>query len=91
MVGLPTRETCGGGLLQHAWARLPEIVSFAREEDQTLVHFGLSEVELEELARGAGLRGLDRLVPVGQALAFEANWDGYSLMTDFTRKVVIRK
>jgi hypothetical protein len=30
------------------------------------------------------------LVPVGEALAFDTTWDGYDLIGDFLRRVVVR-
>ena len=70
--------------------RLEELVSFAREDDQTVTYFGWEGGELADLARRLGERGLDRLVPVGDALAFDTLWDGYDLLDDFTRRVRVR-
>jgi hypothetical protein len=32
--------------------------------------------------------GLDRVVPVGQALSFSPDWDGVNLIEQFSRKMV---
>lgn len=86
------KTICGGGLLQHAHVEdVGEIAEFAGQEDQTVTHFGLSENELRSLALSLGSKGVDRLVPVGEALSFEANWDGYDLVQDFIRRVVVRR
>ncbi len=83
-----TRETCGGGLLRHyRLDRLQDLAGFAEEGDQTVTHFGFNADELRDLATRAGARGLDRVVPVGEALAFDVVWDGYDLLDDFTRRV----
>jgi hypothetical protein len=85
------RETCGGGLLRHyRLDRLDDLAGFAEEGDQTVTHFGLGADELRGLARLAGSRGVDRVVPVGEALAFDVVWDGYDLLDDFTRRVRVR-
>ncbi len=85
------RETCGGGFIAHtAAASLSEVAGFVCAEDQTVTHFGFSTEELREFAAGAGARGLDRIVPVGQALDFSPEWDGYNLFQDFVRTVTVR-
>jgi hypothetical protein len=34
-------------------------------------------------------RGVDRIVPLGQALTFDYRWDGYNLLQELTRHVYI--
>ena len=85
------RETCGGGFLVHTAAeQLSDVAALACEGDQTVTHFGFSADELREFAAAAGARGLDRIVPVGQALDFSPEWDGFSLFQDFVRTVTVR-
>ena len=85
-----SRETCGGGYLTHTCAAtLEETVEFVTDEDQTVTHFGFDEPELRAFALRAGARGLDRIVPVGQALGFSPDWDGHSLLQDFVRLVTV--
>jgi hypothetical protein len=85
------KEICGGGFLLHAGAgTLLETVGFVTELDQTVTHFGFPVSELREFAAAAGARGLDRIVPIGEALAFAPEWDGYDLLKDFTRTVTLR-
>ncbi|HET9985579.1 MAG TPA: acyl-CoA reductase [Longimicrobiales bacterium] len=85
------KESCGAGLFTHVRADdLSQVAAFAAPQDQTITHFGLSPAELRTLARRAGARGVDRLVPVGEALAFDATWDGYDLVGDFLRRVTVR-
>lgn len=85
------REACGGGFLTHTHAAtLDELLPFVRGEDQTMTHFGFGLDELRRFAAGAGARGLDRIVPIGEALSFSPDWDGFSLLQDFVRLVVVR-
>jgi hypothetical protein len=69
--------------------RLADLVPLIERRDQTLTHFGFTEPELVDLAQALGGRGVDRMVPVGQALAFAAVWDGYDLLREFTRLTTI--
>ena len=78
----------GGGLLFEAVA--PSLVSLDRwvtRRDQTLTHFGFARHQLIELAQRLAGRGLDRLVPVGQALHLARFWDGYDLLAQLVRNV----
>ena len=36
------------------------------------------------------LKGIDRIVPIGQALSIEFNWDGYELFNSMTRTISLR-
>jgi hypothetical protein len=85
------KQICGGGLLRHVPASgLSEVVEFVDESDQTLTHWGLDGESLRELASAVGMRGLDRLVPIGEALAFDVVWDGFHLIDDVLRRVRVR-
>jgi hypothetical protein len=82
----------GAGLFFVAYlAELTDLAAFVRRGDQTLGHFGFSQHELIALVRRLGGRGLDRLVPVGQALTFNRFWDGYDLLQEFTRRVYVER
>jgi hypothetical protein len=85
------KEMCGGGLFRHVpVARLSDVLTFVDEGDQTLTHWGLEGNALRDLAAGAGARGLDRVVPIGEALAFDVVWDGFHLIDDMLRRVRVR-
>ncbi len=88
--GSDTSELCGGGFLTHvAGVSLEEVGQGLRVDNQTISHFGLDATERDRLAEIAGLAGVDRLVPVGRALDFGPQWDGYDLWSDFSRVVVV--
>jgi hypothetical protein len=82
------RDHPGMGLLFEAVApSLASIDRFVERKDQTLTHFGLSRQELLGLAERLGGRGIDRIVPAGQALHLARYWDGYDLGAEFVRNV----
>jgi Acyl-CoA reductase (LuxC) len=84
------KEICGGGLVTHVHLnQLSEMIKFVTDRDQTITHYGFNSSELRELAYLAGSKGVDRIVPIGDALAFDIHWDGYDLIKDFTREVVV--
>ncbi|GID30235.1 acyl-CoA reductase [Paractinoplanes brasiliensis] len=64
---------------------LLELVPAMNRQDQTFSHFGFTSEQLREFALALGGRGVDRIVPFGQALTFGSIWDGYDLPREFTR------
>lgn len=85
------RDTCGGGMFYRGTApSLMSLLDHVRRRDQTLTHFGVGKSELWEFARVANGRGIDRIVPLGEALAFDPIWDGFDIMSELTRRVTVR-
>jgi len=81
----------GAGLLYRC--RVDAVAQIAPMIDrsvQTVTHFGVDRATLEQLAVTLAGKGIDRMVPLGEALAFDLTWDGYDLIDEFTRRVVIR-
>jgi hypothetical protein len=83
-------EFCGGGVFFER--RLDTLLDLANEiepRDQTLSHFGFGRDELVTLARTLNGRGIDRMVPIGEALTFNRIWDGHDLLQAFSRRSTI--
>jgi hypothetical protein len=68
---------------------LLELVPHIERADQTLAVAGLDQVDLRAFVDALVGRGIDRIVPIGQALQFDRMWDGYDLLQEFTRRVVV--
>lgn len=84
-------EFCGAGLFyQLHLASLVDLSPHVQRTDQTLSHFGLGRDELADFAARLCGRGIDRLVPIGQALAFDRIWDGHDILSELVRRVVVR-
>ncbi|MEJ3652811.1 acyl-CoA reductase [Actinomycetes bacterium KLBMP 9759] len=83
-------EFCGAGtFFQFRTPELLDVVAGIGRRDQTLTHHGFDHAELRELAVALNGQGIDRMVPVGQALSFSHLWDGRDLLQTFTRRVTI--
>ena len=84
------RENIYGGGMLFALTLLEaeDLVPHIVRKDQTLTHYGFDEGELRKLTQALNGRGIDRMVPVGQALAFDAVWDGVDLIAALSRVVV---
>ncbi|MEG3768080.1 acyl-CoA reductase [Alteromonas sp. 14N.309.X.WAT.G.H12] len=55
---------------------------------QTLSYAGVSKDSLFKVFHNAPIKGIDRIVPLGNALTFSAQWDGYELLSQLARRVV---
>lgn len=81
----------GGGLLTHHRVdRWRDVADAIDERVQTVSCFGIDWRDKRELAETLGRLGVDRVVPVGEALQFEPIWDGYDLIGDFLSFVTVR-
>ena len=69
---------------------LADLVPIMTRQDQTFSHFGFPTDELRDFAVALGGRGVDRIVPFGQALTFSSVWDGYDLPSEFTRLTTLQ-
>jgi hypothetical protein len=88
--GALPREWLGAGSFGYASVRtLSELVPFVVRKDQTVSQFGFGRDDLTAFARELAGRGVDRIVPFGSALTFSAIWDGYDLLTEFSRLVTV--
>ncbi len=84
------RESCGGGFFFECYLEnLNELVELVSKKDQTLAYFGFQKDELNTFAAKVNGAGIDRIVPIGQALNFSPNWDGYSLLNELSKRVNI--
>jgi hypothetical protein len=78
-----------GGFIEHTVASLDELMPHLDERDQTLTYHGFGRDELIHLVTKLGGRSLDRIVPIGQALQFGRFWDGFDLLSEMTKTVVV--
>ncbi len=81
-----------GGLGVVLEAHIPDLsrcLPLVTRRVQTLAHFGFTSETLTHFARTLNGRGLDRLVPLGQALTFATVWDGTDLLRALTRLVTV--
>ncbi|KFU81142.1 Acyl-CoA reductase (LuxC) [Amycolatopsis lurida] len=85
------REWLGAGTFGNARVdTLSDLVPIVLRKDQTVGQFGFTKEELTEFVTELAGRGVDRVVPFGSALTFSAIWDGYDLLTEFSRLVTVQ-
>ena len=79
-----------GFFYEYECSSLNKIKNFINKDFQTLTYFGLSKNSLVKFVLQNNLKGIDRIVPIGQALDINLNWDGYDLNKTLTRVVDIK-
>lgn len=80
------RGTCGY-FYEYFSNDINEISHIVNDMYQTLVYYGVSPIELSEFVVNNQLKGIDRIVPIGQALDIDVIWDGYDLIRVLSRIV----
>lgn len=66
---------------------LKEIIN---EKYQTITYYGFDKEYLVNFVKKNDLKGVDRIVPIGDALDIGMIWDGYNIKDNLTRIIEIR-
>jgi len=69
---------------------LNKMKNYINNKYQTLTYFGLNKDILKNFIIKNQLEGIDRVVPIGQALDISFFWDGYDLNRILSRVVDIK-
>lgn len=82
---------CGSGLFYECQVSdLAGLLPLLSRRVQTLVHHGFPAAAWHEFLQRHLPPGIDRIVPLGEALTFDRVWDGLDLRAGFLRQVVVR-
>lgn len=57
---------------------------------QTLTYFGFDKSELMNFVNKNNLKGIDRIVPIGQGLNMNVYWDGYDITNSLSRIIDLK-
>lgn len=66
---------------------LQEIVPIMKKECQTISYIGNIEDELRQIVRDYGVKGVDRIVPIGHTADISFVWDGLDLPNILSRQI----
>lgn len=66
------------------------MLPFVTSKYQTLTYFGVPPSTIQHEVVAARCKGIDRVVPVGDALDMDLVWDGYSLVHTLSRIIAVR-
>jgi hypothetical protein len=80
----------GSGLfLVYQLDSVEQLAALVDDKLQTLSYWEVEKDSLLKLAQSPSIKGIDRIVKVGQALDFATNWDGYELFSQLSRKIEV--
>lgn len=80
----------GGYFYEKTIEGLSDVAEDINERYQTVTYFGLDPEQIRGEVLSLGLRGIDRVVPVGQAMDIGLIWDGYDLASMMSRFIDAR-
>ena len=69
--------------------QLNDLKNYINISFQTMIYFGLSKQKIKNFLN-QNLKGIDRIVPVGQAHNMNNTWDGYNLTYFLSREIDIK-
>lgn len=84
-------KTSGGLFFEYTASSLEEIVPIMTKQCQTISLLGIAPESVRELVFSKGVRGCDRIVPLGQTMGLEFIWDGFRMIETMTRYVYYNK
>ncbi|KLU65861.1 acyl-CoA reductase (LuxC) [Desulfosporosinus acididurans] len=89
LVNLPNDLTClrgkNGYFYEFAIQDYRDLIPFITEKYQTMTYFGLEKDELQNFVIANEIPGIDRIVPIGDAMDIDVIWDGYDLVGTLSR------
>ena len=81
---------CAGGFfVEYAAETLDALVPVVKRKYQTLSYIGADRNMLGRFVAENGLRGIDRITPVGHTMDFALTWDGYDLIRTLSRRISV--
>jgi hypothetical protein len=77
----------GGYFFEYVASNLEEVVPLLTKKCQTISVLGVEKEDVRRVVFKNGVRGVDRIVPLGQTMGLEFIWDGYKMIENMTRFV----
>lgn len=78
-----------GFFFEYDASQLDDIVPVCKNKCQTLTYFGIANDKVLDLIVSYGLRGIDRIMPVGKSMDFSLVWDGHDLIRELSRIIIV--
>lgn len=75
----------GGYFFEYEAESLEEIVPVLTKQCQTISVLGIEKKEVLNVVYKYGVRGVDRIVPLGQTMGLEFIWDGFKMIETMSR------
>ena len=84
---LMDHKMSGGYFFEYSGTTLDELVPVLGKRCQTIAVLGVEKKDIPDLAMKYGVRGVDRVVPLGETMGLEFIWDGYKMIEAMTRLI----
>ena len=77
----------GGYFFEYVTNDLKDLVPILKKQCQTISYLGVDPNAIQALVLQNGVRGVDRIVPLGHTMDLEFFWDGYDMIDAMSRNV----
>lgn len=77
----------GGYFFEYNAGSVDELVPLMNKPCQTVSYFGVEPHSIQQFVISHGLRGVDRVVPVGKTMDLTFKWDGFDMIEQMSRYV----
>ncbi|RAX51905.1 hypothetical protein CCY99_08070 [Helicobacter sp. 16-1353] len=84
-----TMRGIGGLFYECVLNDIDELFLSITEKCQTITYFGLDSKEILKGVITNNIRGIDRIVPIGNALDISVKWDGYDIISMLCREIIL--
>ncbi len=85
---LPDLREAGGFFHEYTNETLDPLADIVTEKYQTLSYYGIALETLKDFVISHGLRGIDRITPIGHTSDWGMTWDGYDFIETMSREIV---
>ncbi len=79
----------GGYFLQFTTEAISDIITLMGKYCQTVAVLGIDKKEIVDFVQEYGVRGVDRVVDIGDTMGLEFTWDGYRMIEAMSRVVYV--
>ena len=79
-----------GIFFQYDLENFNEIKKIISKKIQTITYFGFKKDKFVEFINNNNIDGIDRIVPIGQALDLGLVWDGYDVINSLSRIIEVK-
>ncbi len=80
----------GGYFYEYSLKETREFYNIVDEKYQTITYYGIDPEIIKEDIKRYHLKGIDRIVPIGQAMNIDIVWDGHNLINELSREISIQ-
>ena len=81
----------GGYFFEYEAKALEELIPVLTKSCQTIAYLGIEAEKIYDVVKKSGVRGVDRIVPVGHTMDLSFYWDGNDMIDSMSRYVYVNR